>query len=499
MRTGADQTARRVVAVRVDRVKVVRIHDDALSQVSYLIGCTQSNECLVLDPPRDVDRVLSTAQEAGWKLLGAIETHLHADFVSGLRTLVERHGVQAWLSTEGTELPAWTAKCSDRVHALRDGDEVSIGRSGALHLRAIHTPGHTTESMSFAALGDGGQVLGLFTGDFIFAGEVGRPDLSSRLLGGTDPRIAARALREALLKLEGFSGEVPLYPGHTAGSMCGRKICTLPRSSMAIERRINKSLQCAHDEEVFVEQVTRGLPDPPSYFSRVKAMNALGADAQELPQPEYLDAHSFLNRAREPGCVVLDTRCFTRFSEASLPNSISVSVDKWFASAAGSYLERDDRVLMVVEPALLEKAVRVLFRVGVDRLLAWTTPSELESLPDDAFFETDINEISPREARRRLECGEATFLDARLCGEYEAGHLPGAIFAPFTQMPHRLASLPRDQEIICYCRSGNRSELACAYLRRHGFKVANLRGGYWPWAGRGFPIEVGAPVGVAHC
>ncbi|MSR41709.1 MAG: MBL fold metallo-hydrolase [Phycisphaerales bacterium] len=480
-------------------MKIVRLHDDALSQVSYLIGCSVCNECFVLDPPRDIDRVFTAVTNAGWTLVGVIETHLHADFVSGLRALVEGHGIHAWLSCEGPALPAWTTQFSALVHAVHDGDELAIGSSGQLRLRAIHTPGHTAESVTFAALGEEDRVLALFTGDFIFAGEVGRPDLSSRLMQGTDPRVAARALREALLKLEGFSGEVPLYPGHTAGSMCGRKICTLPRSSMAIERRINKSLRCANDEETFVDQVTRGLPDPPSYFSRVKAMNAIGADAHALPSPRFLHAEEFLALSREPGCVVLDTRCFSRFSEAALPNSISVGVDKWFASAAGSYLERDDRVLLVVDPALLEKAVRVLFRVGVDQLLAWTTPAELESLSEDAFFETDIAEVSPREAVRRLEAGNATFLDARLCGEYEAGHLPGAIFAPFTQLPQRLADLPRDRQIICYCRSGNRSELACAYLRRHGFQVANLRGGYWPWAGRGFPVEVGAPVGVAYC
>lgn len=480
-------------------MKIVRIHDDSLAQVSYLLGCPTCNECVVLDPPRDIDRVFTAVQAAGWKLVGAVETHVHADFISGLRSLVEEHGIHGWISGEGGALPAWTNAWTARITAVHDGDEFAVGASPSIRLRAIHTPGHTQESMSFAAVGEDGKVVALLTGDFIFAGEVGRPDLGARLMGGTDPRVAARALREALLKLDGFAGEVALYPGHTAGSMCGRKICTLPRSTMAIERRINKSLCCANDEETFIDQVTRGLPDPPSYFSRVKQMNAIGADAHAIPTPDRLHAADFLALSRTPGCVVLDTRCFTRFSEASLPNSISVSVDAWFASTAGSYLERDDRVLLVVEPALIEKAVRVLFRVGVDHLLAWTTPAELESLPDDAFHEIDIAEVSPREAKRRLEAGTAIFLDARLCAEYEMGHLPGAVFAPFTQMPQRIAGLPRDREIICYCRSGNRSSLACAYLRSQGFKVANLRGGYWPWAGRGFPIEVGAPEGLVYC
>jgi len=470
-----------------------RIHDDSLSQAAYLVGCPSSREAIVFDCARDVDRALAVAKQADLRIVAAADTHLHADFVSGLRELVERHGVHGYLSREGTA-PGWAAGCAGRTTAIGDGDEIRIG---GVRVRVLHTPGHTRESLSFELVDGDGSVRAILTGDFLFAGEVGRPDLGARSGDPAELERNARDLQQALRRLADMPDDVRILPGHTAGSLCGRSICALPQSSLRIERRINGSLRAADDDGAFMDKVLKGLPDPPSYFVRVKRRNLEGASG-ELRLPSRLDAKGFMQSAAEPANVVIDCRAWSRFCEGFLPGSISAPLDRHFANAAGSYLEAGDGVLLVCEERELEKAVRILFRIGIDDFAGWTTPAEFDAIPEDAFDADGIEEISAPEAHRRWKAG-AAFIDVRLCGEFESGHLPEAIFAPFSQLPHRMQDLPVERELIAYCRSGGRSARACAYLKRRGYKVANLRGGYWPWAGRGFPVESGAPAGRSHC
>lgn len=470
-----------------------RIHDDSLSQAAYLVGCPASREAIVFDCARDVDRALKVADQSGLRIVAAADTHLHADFVSGLRELVERHGVHGYLSREGSR-PAWCEGCADRTTMLGDGDEIRVG---SVRVRVLHTPGHTRESLSFELVDGDGAVRAILTGDFLFAGEVGRPDLGARSADRGELERNARDLQQALRRLADMPDDVRILPGHTAGSLCGRSICALPQSSLRIERRINGSLRAAEDDGAFMDKVLRGLPDPPAYFVRVKRRNIEGASG-ELRLPGRLDAVRFMQAAAEPVNVVIDCRSWSRFCEGFLPGSISAPLDRHFANAAGSYLEPGDAVLLVCEEHELEKAVRILFRVGIDEFSGWTTPAEFDAIPEDAFDADGIQEIGATEAHRRWQAG-AAIVDVRLCGEYESGHLPGAVFAPFSQLPHKLDELPAGRELIVYCRSGSRSARACAYLKRRGYPVANLRGGYWPWAGRGYPVEQGAPVGRRHC
>jgi hydroxyacylglutathione hydrolase len=470
-----------------------RIHDDSLSQAAYLVGCPVSREAIVFDCARDVDRALAAAKQSELRIVAAADTHLHADFVSGLRELVERHGVHGYLSREGSA-PGWVQACPGCTTAVGEGDELCVG---SVRVRVLHTPGHTRESLSFELVDAEGAVRAILTGDFLFAGEVGRPDLGARSGDTAELERNARELQQALRRLADMPDEVRILPGHTAGSLCGRSICALPQSSLRIERQINGSLRAAGDDGAFMDKVLRGLPDPPAYFVRVKRRNLEGASG-ELRLPGRLDADLFMHAAAEPANVVIDCRAWSRFCEGFLPGSISAPLDRHFANAAGSYLEHGDAVLLVCEEHELEKAVRILFRVGIDEFGGWTTPAEFDAIPEDAFDADGIEDIGATEAHRRWSSG-AAFIDVRLCGEFESGHLPDAIFAPFSQLPNRLAELPKDRELIAYCRSGSRSARACAYLKRRGYRVSNLRGGYWPWAGRGLPVKSGAPADRAHC
>ncbi len=471
-----------------------RVHDDSLAQAAYLVGCPQSHEAIVFDAARDVDRVLSAAAAAGLRVVAAADTHLHADFVSGTRELVEHHGVRGYISKEGVA-PEWCPSCADRITMVGDGDSIRVG---SITIECLHTPGHTRESISYELMDEHGAVRAILTGDFLFAGEVGRPDLGVRAEDRDQLERNARELQQALRRLAELPDDVRILPGHTAGSLCGRSICALPQSSLRIERCINGSLRAVGDDAGFVDKVLRGLPDPPSYFVRVKRRNLEGAQGA-LCVPPRLTCEEFMSAADDPASVVIDCRAWSRFCEGFLPGSISAPIDRHFANSAGSYLEPGDRVLLVCDAHEVEKAVRILFRVGVDDFSGWMTPAEFDGIPEDRFDADGIAEVSAREAHARWSEQGAAFVDVRGCGEYEGGHLPDATYAPFGQLPHRIGELPRERELVVYCRSGNRSARACAYLKRRGFRVCNLRGGYWPWAGRGYPVERGVPAGRAQC
>lgn len=481
-----------------------RLHDDALAQSAYLVGCEVSREVVAVDPQRDADRVLDLASREGWTVIAAIETHVHADFVSGVPALCACKGIPAWVSGICGE-PDWIGALDEAAHSrvrlLGDGDELAVG---TIRLRVLHTPGHTPEAISIAVVDETGTIRALLTGDFLFAGGIGRPDLGAHLqLEGAERVAAAKTLQAALARLGDLGDDVMVYPGHTSGSPCGRMVASMPVTKMGIERRINGTLKsCNADSGEFADKVLAGLPDPPAYFSRVKRLNVSGAccaSGDVPPCAPALQEDSFLAALARPASVVVDCRAWPRFNEGFVHGAISAPLDKFFAMSAGSYLEPGDEVVLVCEASEVDRAVRALWRVGVERFAGWLDGCAYDAVPDRLMPIEEIEEVSAPTARRRWEQEQWRFIDVRNCVEFERGHLPGAQFAPFTQLPERCAEWDRSQPLICYCRSGNRSARACSYLRRRGFTVANLRGGYWPWAGRGLPVEVGAPAGLPHC
>lgn len=477
-----------------------RIHDQALSQATYLLGCESTREAIVVDPARDIDRYFRAAESEGVRITAVAETHQHADFVSGAQAFARLPEITLYLPGCGGHY-GWIGSLDEdtraRIHLLADETEIAVG---TLRIRAIHTPGHTRESMSYAVLDRHNAVCAILTGDFLFAGEVGRPDLGSRSPEADDARANAGVLRNALLRLGSLSDDVEVLPGHSAGSLCGKSICALPITTLGIERRINAPLREASDEQSFLERVLVGLPDPPSYFRRVKRHNIAGINGPHaLPDPPQLSAVQFVAAARGSAAVVVDCREWGRFAEGFLTGAISAPLDKYFAMSVGSYLEQGDSVLLVVEPAQREETVRILYRLGLDTFDGWIAPSVFDAVPESALDPGDMEEISASEAHRRMESSQVMFVDTRNCIEFESGHVRGAIFAPFSQLPDKLGAFVETRPLICYCRSGNRSARACAYLRRMGFDAVNMRGGYWPWAGRGYPIEVGPPPSRARC
>ena len=465
-----------------------RIYDAALSQTSYLIGCAASREAIVVDPARDIDRYEEAAAEAGVRIVAVVETHHHADFVSGVRAFAVTRPVQVFMSGMA-ERATWTTDkalhAGASIRFLVDGDTVEVGK---LRLRARATPGHTRESLSFELHGSDQLPMALLTGDFLFAGEVGRPDLGSlAATSGMTVDEGVEALRRSLTILDGMPDATFVLPGHGAGSACGKQIADLSETTIGIERVINKVLRLKGDGPAFREAVLRDIPDPPPYFARVKAANEAGPEVHEgIPCPPCLSAAEFLEAAARPRCVVVDMRDWGSWVEGHIPGALFALLDQWFAPTVANYLEAGDHVLIIADAATVQKAVRIMYRIGIDRFAGWISPSEFNVIDTTLLESTGCDDISPRDARARIRQGGVGVLDVRTCQEFADGHLNGAMHIPYVQLPARVNELDRAIPLIVYCHRGNRSARACAYLRRCGFDVTHLLGGYFPYAGRGF-------------
>jgi len=297
---------------------------------------------------------------------------------------------------------------------------------------------------------------------------------------------SAEALRRSLALLDDMPDATVVLPGHGAGSACGKMICRLPESTVGIERIINRPLRAKDDSARFVEGLLRDQPDPPPYFGRVKDTNERGPALHDrIPAPPRLSPVEFVAASKELSRVVLDTREWSAWMDGHLPGSIFAMLDPYFGPTAANYLDAGDEVLLVAEPDEVDEAVRVLFRVGIDRFGGWIDPHGFAAIDEDEFEGAGCEEITPREANRRILTGAAV-LDVRSKQEFAKGHIVGAVHIPFIQLSARVGELDPRRPVVAYCRSGNRSARACAYLRRRGFTVANLRGGYWPYVGRGF-------------
>lgn len=461
------------------------IYDDSLAQAAYLIGCQATGEAIVIDPQRDIDRYTDLAKREGLKIVAAAETHIHADFLSGVREFCEQTPAQAILSDEGGD--DWDyrwvrGKDTHRIpynHRLvRDGDELMIGH---IRLRVLHTPGHTPEHICYEVTDLGGHAdepMGIVTGDFIFVGDVGRPDLlesAAGQIGAMEP--SARTLSRSLRAFGDKPDYLQLWPGHGSGSACGKALGAVPQTTMGYEKRFNDALKLAGDEEMFVAEILSGQPEPPAYFARMKQENRMG--------PAVLDGLPVPQRCRptdlRPDAVIIDTRPWDRFCAGHLPGSLSIVLNKSFSTVAGAYVKPTQNIVLVAEPGQVDAAVRMLVRVGLDRVGHWIPPELVEHAPK--LRTTDEIDVKQLASQR-----EPVVLDVRNAWEFEAGHIPGAVNVTYLQLPERLKEVPAGAHLYVNCRSGFRSARAVAYLNEHGYLATNIGGGFLAWEAGGYPV-----------
>ncbi|MFO0827846.1 MAG: rhodanese-like domain-containing protein [Phycisphaerales bacterium] len=467
------------------------IYDSRLAQAAYLIGCQRTGEAIVFDPERDVDRYIDIARQNGLRIVAVAETHIHADFLSGARELAERTGATVYVSGAGA--PDWTSRWLTQKRGggayphreLADGDSFRIGN---IDFVAMHTPGHTPEHMIYLVVDRGGganEPMGVVTGDFVFVGDLGRPDLLETAAGVEgQAKPSAHALWKSARR---FLGDLPdwlqVWPAHGAGSACGKALGAVPQSTVGYERRFNPALRAADEERRFVDFILEGQPEPPTYFARMKRENRDGPNVLGgLPKPRKLDGTELARLATT--AQVLDVRSWSEFRQGHLRGALFTPLDNSFPTVAGSYADPAQDVVLVVDASKLDESIRNLVRVGIDRVVAWAEPSALAGLQLVASKEVDV-----KTAQRWVEERRPFVLDVRRAGEFAAGHIDGALNIAHTRLSARLNDVPKNQPILCHCKAGGRSAYATALLERHGFDVTNMAGGFDAWLALGEPVK----------
>jgi hydroxyacylglutathione hydrolase len=448
-----------------------------LSHASYLLG-SEGVACVV-DPQRDVSIYLDEARAQGLRIEHIIETHLHADFVSGHVELAAKTGAKIYLGA---------AADSPLQHvAVRDGDEIRFGR---LILKFLETPGHTLESVSVVVtdLDRGEKPWAVLTGDTLFIGDVGRPDLS----GDKTPQELAGMLYDSLhQKLEPLGDDVEVYPAHGAGSLCGKQMRPERQSTIGKERALNYALRASSKEE-FVRLLTAELPDRPEYFAQDAEINRTGAIPLEfLLEMEELTPAQVLER-QKAGDVVLDTTPAMAFGSGHVAGSVNIPLAGQFAGSAGALLGLEHDILLIAEDqAAVEESRTRLARVGFERVAGYLDGGMARWVADQ-MPTAQIMQITAAELQRELdeEPGSIQIVDVRRKSEWDQGHIAGALHKPLDRVAKMLGDLDRTKPVVVHCKGGYRSAIACSLIQRAGFEnVTNLIGGLDAWQATGLAVS----------
>jgi hydroxyacylglutathione hydrolase len=469
-----------------------RFYDEGLAQASYLIGCDGSGEAVVIDANRNVAQYLSAAAAERLRITRVTETHIHADFVSGSRELAKRTGATLLLSAEGGREWQYRFATSAGATLLHDGDAFHAGR---VRFDALHTPGHTPEHLVFLVtdLAVSDRPVGLVSGDCVFVGDVGRPDLLERAAKVANTMEAsAHALFRSLARIRELPDFVQLWPGHGAGSACGKALGALPQSTIGYERVANWGLTTL-DEDTFVREVLAGQPEPPLYFAEMKRINRDGPPLLgEWPQPGRLEPRGLRSVLAEHGTVV-DTRSVDSFADGHARGTLNIPLGKSFSTWAGWLMPYDRDVFLVC--ATQDDATRAageMAKIGLDRVAGWFPPSALADQQDAGGALERVAQTSSSEVAARVRSGDVTVLDVRNASEWEHGHLPGALHIPVGLLTQRLGEIPRGRPVVVQCQGGTRSAIAASILLKHGVRdVINLRGGFDEWSREALPVAHG--------
>jgi hydroxyacylglutathione hydrolase len=479
-----------------------RFYDSKLAQASYLVGCEASGEALVVDPNRDAEQYVRVAKAHGLRITHVTETHIHADFVSGTREVARRTGAAIYLSGEGGRDWQYRYAAEDHARILKHGDVIDVG---AVRLEARHTPGHTPEHLSFVVTDTrtADRPMGIFTGDFVFVGDVGRPDLlerAARARGTMD--AAARALFAALQEFKRLPDYLQVWPGHGAGSACGKSLGAVPQTTVGYELRFNWALGVAKEDD-FVRQVLAGQPDPPKYFAEMKRVNRDGPRiVGDFAKPARMDP-ARLREVIAAGAVVVDTRTAADHAAGHVPRTLNIPFNNSFTTRAGWLVPYGRDVYVLVGDAdaagaeAAAAAARDLALIGFDRLAGYFDPTALAAWDAEAALEK-TPQMGAADVARRLDGPAAervAVVDVRERSEWEAGHIAGALNIPLGHLTDHVAELERDRPLVLHCQSGGRSSVAASLLRSLGFtNVFNLSDGFTGWQRRGLPVERPAPA-----
>jgi glyoxylase-like metal-dependent hydrolase (beta-lactamase superfamily II)/rhodanese-related sulfurtransferase len=449
-----------------------------LAHASYLIGA--EGEAAVVDPQRDVDQYIVEADAQHLKIKYIIETHLHADFVSGHRELAARTGAEiVFGSKAGAAFPHLAAK---------DGDELKVG---TVVLKILETPGHTPESISVLVIDKevSDSPAKVLTGDALFIGDVGRPDLVGSK-GYTAAQMAGMLYESLHGKLLKLGDDVEVFPAHGAGSLCGRNISKDTSSTIGEQRRFNYALQPMPQDE-FVRMMTTDLPEAPAYFPRDAEINRTGAAAiQDLPRPPELSPAK-VDALSHKGYIILDVRPSASYGNGHVRGSLNIALGGQFASWAGTLIALGTPIIVVAdEIAEVDEAVLRLARVGIESVKGFLGGG-MYAWDQAGMSAITMPQMPVDELRSRMgEQSDLQVVDVRRPGEYNNGHVPGALNLPLDHLQAQSFNLDRTRPTAVICASGYRSSAATSLLERQGFsQLINVVGGTNAWIAAGHPAE----------
>jgi hydroxyacylglutathione hydrolase len=459
------------------------VYDKSLAQASYFIGCQKAGVAMVIDPKRDVDAYLEIAQQNNMKITHVAETHIHADFLSGARELASLTGATLYLSDEGG--PDWQYEFPHL--GLKDGDTIDVGN---LKFEVLHTPGHTPESISFLLTDKpaSDKPVMLFTGDFVFVGDIGRPDLLEKAAGIKGTMDAgAKQMFKSINKFTALPDYVQVWPGHGAGSACGKALGAVPSSTVGYEKARNWALQYGTDEKGFVKYLLEDQPEPPKYFAMMKKLNKVNRPLlTEVPKLNKLRIED-VKKSLDQDIKVIDTRLKGDFAKGFIPGSINIQGNNAFSTWMGWFISYEEPFILIAEGSKLDDLTRKLMRIGLDNIYGY-----LEDVKDWEKIGGKLSTsevISAEELENILRTNHTQIVDLRGASEYKTGHIKGTDNIFIGTLEKHLDEIRKDKQVIIHCQAGDRSSIGYSLLYKYGFKnIRNYAGGIAEWVNKGNPV-----------
>lgn len=467
-----------------------RYYDETLAQASYLVGCEATREAVIVDPNRDADAYMRAAAARRMKIRVVTETHIHADYLSGARELARKTNATLALSDHGGEGWRYGYAASDGARLLRDGDTIDVGR---VRLHVMHTPGHTPEHIAFLvtdrAVGE--KPIGMLSGDFVFVGDVGRPDLlekAAKIQGSMES--AARTLFASIQRTASLPDYLQILPGHGAGSACGKSLGAMPQTTLGYERLYNPAFQRKNEAD-FVRWVLADQPEPPNYFAEMKRLNKEGPpDKPQAAEAPQLDAAG-VEDAFAKRFWIIDVRGSAEFARGHIPGTINIPASNSLATYCGTVLSYDRPIVIIAKThEQARKVIAQLALIGMDRIAGWATLDVLQQVRSAGRPVASMHVIDTRALAAQLERGDAPqILDVRGTSEWKHGHIEESTHVYLGNLMERADSMPHDQPVVVLCQGGTRSSIGASLLMARGFTdVSHLSGGIDGWRKAGLPL-----------
>ncbi len=459
------------------------VYDKSLAQASYFIGCQKAGVAAVIDAKRDVDTYIEIAKANNMKITHIFETHIHADFLAGSRELAALTGADLYLSDEGGE--GWQYEFNHI--GLKDQQKVQVGN---LTFEVMHTPGHTPESISFLLTDNPAseKPVMVFTGDFVFVGDIGRPDLLEKAAGVQGTADAgAKQMYQSIQKFAALADYIQVWPGHGAGSACGKSLGAVPSTTVGYEKARNWAFQYQNDEQGFIDFLLADQPEPPKYFAMMKKLNKVDRPLlTEVPALKKLGADE-LKAALAQGIKLIDARNKVDFAAGFIPGSYNIQGNNSFATWAGWLLKYDEKFILLADESMLDDLTRKLMRIGLDNIYGYVDSTTVWTTDGGSLAKANV--ITLEEAKKLISNNGVQIVDLRGASEYKAGHISKADNVFVGTLPENLDKISKNQKVIIHCQSGDRSAIGYSILAKNGFdNVFNFSGSINEWINAGEPV-----------